>query len=257
MSRPVPLPRRRWWSLLLLLVPMTVLADAPQPVPEGPYFVVENAEPGVDGLPLKATEVKARVLGVIADVSVTQHYRNEGSRALEARYVFPGSTRAAVHGMTVRIGQRVIEARIEEKGKAREDYEAAKVAGQTAALLEQQRSNVFEMNVANILPGDVVDVELRYTELLVPAMGSIPSFSPPCSARATPAGRGRRRTLDGHRAPAGRRAGNRRVQPGCGPAGPGGHCRAGLAQPPYPAPGAGRPARAGEPGPGRRRGGQP
>lgn len=171
MSRPVPLPCRRWWSLLLLLVPMTVLADAPQPAPEGPYFVVENAEPGVDGLPLKATEVKARVLGVIADVSVTQHYRNEGSRALEARYVFPGSTRAAVHGMTVRIGQRVIEARIEEKGKAREDYEAAKVAGQTAALLEQQRSNVFEMNVANILPGDVVDVELRYTELLVPRDG--------------------------------------------------------------------------------------
>lgn len=171
MSRPVPLPRRRWWSLLLLLVPMTVLADAPQPAPEGPYFVVENAEPGVDSLPLKATEVKARVLGVIADVSVTQHYRNEGSRALEARYVFPGSTRAAVHGMTVRIGQRVIEARIEEKGKAREDYEAAKVAGQTAALLEQQRSNVFEMNVANILPGDAVDVELRYTELLVPRDG--------------------------------------------------------------------------------------
>jgi len=59
-----------------------------------PYFVVDRAEPGVDALPLKSTTVDVKVSGVIADVRVVQRYRNEGTEALEARYVFPASTRA-------------------------------------------------------------------------------------------------------------------------------------------------------------------
>ncbi|HSW26789.1 MAG TPA: VWA domain-containing protein, partial [Burkholderiaceae bacterium] len=39
------------------------------------------------------------------------------------------------------------------------------------ALLEQERPNVFSMNVANILPGDDVRVELQYTELIAPHDG--------------------------------------------------------------------------------------
>jgi Ca-activated chloride channel family protein len=133
-----------------------------------PYFQVDSDNPGIDQLPLKSTRVDVRVLGVIADVVVTQQYKNEGIRPIEARYVFPGSTRAAVYAMNVQLGERRLSAVIREKQQARAEYEAAKSAGKTAALLEQHRPNVFEMNVANILPGDDVQVELRYTELLVP-----------------------------------------------------------------------------------------
>src|SRR6188768_3589222 len=77
-----------------------------------PYFVVDNADPGVDALPLKSTDVKVRVLGVIAEVVVTQQYSNTGTVPLEARYVFPASTRAAVHAMNVRLGDRLITADI-------------------------------------------------------------------------------------------------------------------------------------------------
>ncbi|WP_315808485.1 VIT domain-containing protein [Pseudomonas sp. C9-3] len=136
-----------------------------------PYFFVESADASVDALPLKATRVDARVLGNIAEVTVTQEYRNQGATPLEARYVFPASTRAAVHGMTVRLGERVIQAQIREKQKAQAEYQQAKSAGKTVALLEQERENVFQMQVANILPGDVVQVELRYSELLVPTDG--------------------------------------------------------------------------------------
>jgi len=101
-------------------------------------------------------------------VTVTQHYRNEGQRPIEARYVFPGSTAAAVYAMNVRVGDRLLTAKIREKQQARIEYETAKQEGKTAALLEQHRPNVFAMNVANILPGDDVAVELRYTELLMP-----------------------------------------------------------------------------------------
>jgi Ca-activated chloride channel family protein len=133
-----------------------------------PYFLVKSDDPNVDQLPLKSTTVKAHISGVIADVLVTQVYKNEGRRPLEAIYVFPASTRAAVYGMKMTTGERTIIAKIERREDARRQYEDAKQAGKSASLLEQHRPNVFQMNVANILPSDVIKVELKYTELLVP-----------------------------------------------------------------------------------------
>lgn len=177
--RPLSRPGRLWAFVLalaclasLLLVALPAQADdADARRAESPYFFVKSDDPSTDRLPLKATEVDARIAGPIADVTVTQRYRNEGQRPIEARYVFPGSTQAAVHAMTVRIGQRVIVADIREKQRARIEFETAKREGKTAALLEQERPNVFSMNVAHILPGDEVAVELRYTELLPPTEG--------------------------------------------------------------------------------------
>ncbi len=133
-----------------------------------PYFFVKSDDPKVDQLPLKSTSAVANISGVIADVVVTQVYKNEGKKALEAIYVFPASTRAAVYGMKMVIGKRVIEAKIKKRDEARKDYEDAKKQGKSASLLEQQRPNVFQMNVANIMPGDEIRVELKYTEMLVP-----------------------------------------------------------------------------------------
>ena len=137
-----------------------------------PYFFVKSDDAGLDQLPLKSTSAKVAIAGVIADVKVTQVYRNTGTKPLEALYVFPGSTRSAVYGMTMTIGERVLKAQIKERGQARADYEQAKAQGRSASLLEQHRPNVFQMNVANILPGDEIRVELRYTELLVPTDGT-------------------------------------------------------------------------------------
>ncbi len=136
-----------------------------------PFFFVQSDDPTTDQLPLKATEASVRIVGVIADVTIVQTYRNEGHRTLEALYVFPASTRAAVHAMRMTIGERVIHAKIMERSKARETYEHARQAGQTASLLEQQRPNVFHMNVSNILPGDEIKVELNYVETLEPRDG--------------------------------------------------------------------------------------
>jgi Ca-activated chloride channel family protein len=136
-----------------------------------PYFLVEGGDPDTDALPLKSTSASIDVSGVIASVTVTQAYANEGARPLSARYVFPASTRAAVHGMKMTVGEKVIRAVVAERGEARETFERAQREGKSASLLEQDRPNVFTMNVANIMPGDRIEVELRYTELLVPTDG--------------------------------------------------------------------------------------
>src|SRR5258705_738111 len=135
-----------------------------------PYFVVQG-DPSIDHLPLKDTRVDIAVSGVIADVKVVQTYRNEGSRPINASYVFPASTRAAVYAMRMRIRDQVIVAKIKERAAAKQEFDTAKKEGKSASLLEQNRPNVFSMSLANVMPQDQIEIELRYTELLVPTDG--------------------------------------------------------------------------------------
>jgi len=132
-----------------------------------PYFFVQSEDASIDQLPLKETFASVDISGVIADVKITQVYKNEGKTKLEAIYIFPASTRAAVYDMKMTMGERIIQARIEKRETARAQYTQALAEGRTASLLEQQRPNVFQMNVGNILPGDEIKVELFYTELLL------------------------------------------------------------------------------------------
>jgi Ca-activated chloride channel homolog len=135
-----------------------------------PYLTVlgEGGPQGTERVPLKETTADVSIAGVIARVQVHQLFENTGRVPIEAVYVFPASTRAAVHGVRMKIGQRTIEAKIDKKAAARESYETARREGKRASLLEQERPNVFTMNVANIMPGDRIAVEMDYSEMLIP-----------------------------------------------------------------------------------------
>jgi Ca-activated chloride channel family protein len=168
----------RWFltcvAVCAVLAPIeTAARGSQQPTDKtlSPFFFVEGGDPATDRLPLKGTRVDVSIAGVIADVTVRQVYENRGQRPLHARYVFPASTRAAVYGMTMTVGDVRIVARIREREKAAQEFAAAKREGKSASLLEESRPNVFTMKVANVLPGDTVSVELKYTELLVPTDG--------------------------------------------------------------------------------------
>lgn len=136
---------------------------------ESPYFIIENTKPGA--MPLEANKAEVYISGIIADVTLTQTYRNNSDSIIEALYVFPGSAQSAVYDMEMQIGSRIVKAELKEKEEARKTYERAKKEGKRASLLEQHRPNVFQMNVANILPGERIQVRLKYTEKLVPNNG--------------------------------------------------------------------------------------
>jgi Ca-activated chloride channel family protein len=137
-----------------------------------PYFVVRGDGGGeVERLPLEETRADVQVAGVLAQVTLTQTFRNSGRKPIEAVYVFPASTRAAVHAMRIRVGARTVEAHIARRADARAEYEAARQDGKRAALLEEERANVFTMSVANVMPGDRLVAELTYSELIVPEQG--------------------------------------------------------------------------------------
>lgn len=159
-------------NLCIALIAIAVAFDSgsaqtPEDKTLAPYFVVQG-DPNVDQLPLKDTRVEITVSGVIADIKVRQVYRNEGARPINASYVFPASTRAAVYSMRMQIGNEIIVAKIKEREQAKKDFDRAKEEGKSASLLEQQRPNVFSMSLANIMPQEQVEIELRYTELLIP-----------------------------------------------------------------------------------------
>jgi Ca-activated chloride channel homolog len=162
------------YLVALVAIPAVAAADPKQPEPDktlSPYFEIEGGDARIEAMPLESTHADVHIAGVISDVVVKQTYRNDGDKTISARYVFPASTRAAVYGMKMTIGARVIEARIKEREAAKKEFDEAKAAGKTASLLEEDRPNVFSMSVANILPKDRIEVELHYTELLVPTDG--------------------------------------------------------------------------------------
>ncbi len=140
---------------------------------------------GADGaaLPLEHTDVAASVAGPLADVTVRQRFRNDRSVAIEAVYLFPLPPEASVYEMRFRIEDRVIEGVVKEKAAARRDYEAALAQGRAATLLEEDRPALFTLSVANVAPGAVIEVELRYQDLLAYDDGrwrfSFPMAAPP------------------------------------------------------------------------------
>ena len=142
---------------------------------DSPYLLVSTKDAII---PLKSSKTEVQIAGTIAHVRVTQVYQNKGAQAIEAKYVFPLSTRAAVHRMQMTIGDRIVNAKIFERKEAQKVYETAVDAGKRAAKLDQDRPNVFQMNVGNMMPGDEIAIDIYYTELLVPVKGDYQFVAP-------------------------------------------------------------------------------
>jgi len=160
------------WLCFILLIQSFLVNAAVEDKTLSPYFkiIAENTA-NTEQLPLLETSAQVDIAGVIGDVKIRQVYQNRGQSPIEAIYVFPGSTKAAVYAMKMTIGERTIVAKIKERKAAKAAYKLAKKQGKRSSLLAQQRPNVFQMNVANIMPGDRIVVEMAYTELIIPEQG--------------------------------------------------------------------------------------
>ena len=168
---------KRLYAVALVLLTLTTSLAArasggqddskPSQVTEGCLLYRSPISGRFDPVPLIHTDVVLDVRGLVASATVTQQYANSSTEPIEAVYIFPLPHDAAVYDMEIRIGNRVIRSTIREREEAKRVYEAAKSAGKRAALVEQERPNIFTTSVANIMPGDHVDVRLRYVEPLL------------------------------------------------------------------------------------------
>lgn len=112
--------------------------------------------------PLVASDVEINVTGIVARAVITQRFRNPAKGWVEGKYVFPLPENAAVDTLKMMIGKRFIEGKLKERKEAKIIYEKAKAEGKKAALVEQERPNMFTNSVANIGPRETVVVQLEY-----------------------------------------------------------------------------------------------
>lgn len=182
-------------GLVRLLVPAPVRAE----VASDPTRTSDEGQPGsgalmgrfADGfkpVPLRHTDVAARIDGTVSAVTVVQQFHNPYTDKIEAHYVFPLPEDAGVTGFTMTVGERKIRAIIRERKEAERIYRRAKIDGVVASLLEQHRPNVFRQKVANIEPGKQIDVSITYWHTVERRDGSFewvfpmvvgPRFNPP------------------------------------------------------------------------------
>jgi Ca-activated chloride channel homolog len=116
--------------------------------------------------PLRHTDVQTKISGMSAMYTVTQTFENPYDEAIDAVYVFPLGDEAAVTSYAIVIGERTVAGEIKKKDEARAAYEEARSQGHTAALLEQEKRNIFRQRIANIAPHETIKVRMQYIELL-------------------------------------------------------------------------------------------
>uniref|UniRef100_A0A8C9SZS7 von Willebrand factor A domain-containing protein 5A-like n=1 Tax=Scleropages formosus TaxID=113540 RepID=A0A8C9SZS7_SCLFO len=148
-------------------------------------------------VPLKSVSVEVDVQGHVASVNSTLQYENQESNPVEAIFIFPMDSNAAVYRFLARIGDVEIEAQVREKEKAKEEYDDAISSGQEAFLLEEsdESSDVFRLSVGSLPPGQTASVTVGYvSELAVQADHALrfclpavlnPRYTPPGSSSMT------------------------------------------------------------------------
>lgn len=135
------------------------------------YFIHEQSEQGETVQqhvlsPVLKTRVDIKVTGIVARTKLTQTFKNAGENWVNALYVFPLPENAAVDHLLMTVGERKIEGRIMEKSEAKQMYLQAKTQGKKASLVSQQRPNMFSNSIANIGPGETIEVTIEYQQTL-------------------------------------------------------------------------------------------
>jgi Ca-activated chloride channel family protein len=138
-------------------------AEFPRDVGAG-TLLFESGGGGFDAAAPLSTEITISVAGVVARVRVAQRFRNPGATFAEAVYVLPLPDDAAVDRLLMQIGERVVEGEIHERVQAERVYAAARAAGQRTSLVRQASANLFTTAVANIAPGEAIDVTIEYLQ---------------------------------------------------------------------------------------------
>ena len=116
--------------------------------------------PSDHALALRSAALRVDACAGLGRVVLEQCFANAYDESLHVTYRLPLPADAAVSGFRFHIGERVIEGEIDRRADARERFEQAVASGHSAALLEQQRSSLFEQEIGNVPPHAEVKCEI-------------------------------------------------------------------------------------------------
>ncbi|HRI67209.1 MAG TPA: VIT and VWA domain-containing protein [Polyangium sp.] len=126
-----------------------------------------------DQVPLLGVALRGEVFGAHARMVLRQRYKNRETQPIEAIYTFPIPSDATLVGFAMECEGRRIEAEVQEREAAFAKYDEAIAKGHGAALLEQERPNVFTASVGNLLPNEETVIEVAYIQKLTADEGAL------------------------------------------------------------------------------------
>lgn len=153
-----------WLAMLLMLFVHPLYAEASETEDAGVLYLANGQSQWQEPALILDSRFEVSVSGPIAQTRLTRTFRNTSEQWQEGVFVFPLPEDATVFGFALKVGERKIVGQLQPREKARETYQKARDNGQKAALVEQQRPNLFTNRVANIPPGEQVVVELDYQQ---------------------------------------------------------------------------------------------
>ena len=157
-----------YFFILLISFSFSSFANINQPF--GLFFVSDNKlkeDQDIFKSPTLKTDINVDVQGLITTTTVKQYFINPTNTFTEAIYLFPLPEKSAVDQLRMKIGDRYINGIIQEKEEAEETYEKAKKQGKKSSIISSSRANIFKTKIANIAPGEMIIVEIRYQEKLM------------------------------------------------------------------------------------------
>lgn len=140
-------------------------------------IVVQTVTPGVI---VAAHTVDAVVEGRVAQVQVTQVFRNQSRTVAEGVYIFPLPKDAAVSDFQMTVNGEVLEGKLLDRDEARRIYEQIVRSQRDPALLEYLDRGLFQASVFPIPPGETRTVDFSYSQVLAPD-GNLLHFNYPLS----------------------------------------------------------------------------
>ena len=126
------------------------------PAPENPTRGAEVVTKDGRSLPLVSAKLHADAQGGIARMVLEQRFENHYTETLHVTYRMPLPADGAVSGYAFQIAGRTITGRVDRKHAAREQFERAVASGRTAALLEQERADIFTQSIGNLPAGEAL-----------------------------------------------------------------------------------------------------
>ncbi|KZV97090.1 hypothetical protein EXIGLDRAFT_833087 [Exidia glandulosa HHB12029] len=116
--------------------------------------------------PLVKAKCHYSVIDVNVEAIVEQTYISRRDEVEDISYIFPLPADAAVCKFSAIVEGRRISGVVKTKSEAKAEFDAAVSEGKTAALLEERRSEVFQISLGNIQPGGTVKIEISFVSLI-------------------------------------------------------------------------------------------
>ncbi|WP_323753073.1 marine proteobacterial sortase target protein [Marinobacter sp.] len=155
-----------WLAVLMMLFVHPLYAEASEGNEEGAgqLYLMNGQSAWQQPALILDSDFKVQVSGLLAQTRLIRRFKNTSDQWQEGVFVFPLPDKATVYGLVMTVGERRVVGRLEPKAQARKTYENAKAEGHQAATVEQQRPNLFTSRIANIPPGETVQIDIRYQQ---------------------------------------------------------------------------------------------